>query len=245
LRARRTEVKQRLVAKLGALFSALLIVASTSSVAQQKPRVPAGANNFCDRPDLKRIILNALNASVEFEERKIKLVDFQSDKTLSADPAKNSFSCHGVMLLSGGQRFAGVLTMAAPGDKTDIDWYDDHAENGLANFNKSSMPADEGEFIKILTLARGAYEEAKTEFTKGAIRPQRAKAICAILKSTQANNWIGKLVRLTTNGDGKGVLAIEIAPSVTIKTFSTHRSLLAFESQRRSRHKMTVNHLKV
>ena len=117
-----------------------------------------------------------LNASVELEERKITLTDFQSDKTLSADAAKNSFSCHGVMLLSGGQRFAGVLTMAAPGDKTDIDWYDDDAENGLVNFNKSPMSADEAEFIKILTLARGAYEEAKTEFAKGAIRPQRAKA---------------------------------------------------------------------
>jgi hypothetical protein len=224
LRARRTEVNQRLVAKLGALFYALSMVAGTPSVAQQKPKVPAGANQFCDQPNIKKIILNALNGSVEFEERKIKLIDFQSDKLLSADPAKNSFSCHGVMFLSGGQKFSGVLTMAAPGDKTDIDWYDDDAENGLVNFNKSSMPADEGEFIKIVTLARGAYDAAKTEFTKGAIRPQRAKAICATLKSTQTNNWIGKLVRLTTNSDGKGVLAIEIAPSVTIKTFSTQLS---------------------
>jgi hypothetical protein len=217
-------MKDRMAARIGLLFSAFLMVASPYSAAQEKPRAPAGANDFCDRPDLKKIILNALNASVEFEERKIKPIDFQSDKTLSADPAKNSFSCHGVMLLSGGQRFAGVLTMAAPGDKTDIDWYDDDAEKGLMNFNKSPVPADEAEFIKILTLARAAYESAKTEFTKGSIRPQRAKAICAMLRSTQANNWIGKLVRLTTNGDGKGVLIIEIAPNVTIKTFSTQLS---------------------
>jgi hypothetical protein len=223
LRARKTEMKQHLVRKLGALFSALLMVASAPSVAQEKPKA-AAENENCMRPALKKIILDILNEPAEFQERKIKLVDFQNGKMLSGDVAKNTISCRGVMVLAAGQKFAGVLTMAAPGDKTDIDWYDDDAENGLVNFNKSPMPAEEAEFIRILTLARGAYESAKTEFAKGAIRPQRAKAICAMLKSTQANNWIGKLVRLTTNGDGEGVLAIEIAPSITIKTFSTQLS---------------------
>jgi hypothetical protein len=224
LRARRNEVKQHLVRKLGALFAALLMVASAPSVAQERPKTAVESDSTCIRSDVKKIILEALNTSAEFQERKIKLVDFQNGKMLSGDAAKNTISCRGVMVLAGGQKFAGVLTVAAPNDKTDIDWYDDDAENGLMNFNKSPKPADEAEFIKILTLARGAYESAKTEFGKGAIRPQRAKAICAMLKSTQANNWIGKLVRLTTNGDGEGVLAIEIAPSITIKTFSTQLS---------------------
>ncbi|WP_426610580.1 hypothetical protein [Bradyrhizobium sp. McL0616] len=37
-------------------------------------------------------------------------------------------------------------------------------------------------------------------------------------------NWIGKLVRLTTNGDGKGVVVVEIAPGIVVKTFSTSLS---------------------
>jgi hypothetical protein len=112
--------------------------------------------------------------------------------------------------------------MAAPGNTTSIDWYDDDSENGLMQFTNTepSVPADEAEFIKILALARGNYENAKTDFAKGATRPQRAKAICAASKSTQAKSWKGKVVRLTTNGDGKGVFAVEIAPSVTLKTFS-------------------------
>jgi hypothetical protein len=116
------------------------------------------------------------------------------------------------------------LTIAAPGDKTDIHWYDDDAENGLTKLRNSAMPVDETRFIEVLVKARNAYEEAKTDFAKGAIRPQRAKSICAALKSTQANNWTGKLVRLTTNGDGKGVIAIEIAPGIIVKTFSTSLS---------------------
>jgi hypothetical protein len=218
-------VKQRLVRKLGAVFSALLMAAGAPSVAQEKPKTAAESEN-CMGPALKKIVLEALNASADFQERKVKLVDFQNGKTVKADYAKNTISCHGVMVLAEGHKFAGFLTVASPNDKTDIDWYDDDAEKGLVNFNRpaSSMPPDEAEFIKIITLARGAYEEAKTEFAKGAIRPQRAKAICSALKSAQANNWIGKLVRLTTNGDGKGVLAVEVAPHVTIKTFSTQLS---------------------
>jgi hypothetical protein len=146
--------------------------------------------------------------------------------TLVADVAKSTFSCHGTMLLSGGERFAGILTMAAPENTTSIDWYDDNPEKGLASFSGSAsqMPVDEAEFIKILVLARGNYDSAKTDFVKGATRPQRAKAICSAFKSPQAKGWIGKLVRLTTNSDGKGVLAIEIAPNLTIKTFSTELS---------------------
>lgn len=221
---RETKANKHLIVKLGVMSWVFLIALSASSDAQQKPKAPDTAKNICDSPKIKKIIIDALNSSIEFEKRKIKLVEFQSDKMLSADSDKNSFSCHGVMSLSGGQRFSGVLTMAAPGDKTDIDWYDDDPANGLVAFNKSSVPAEEIEFINVLTFARDAYEEAKTEFAKGSIRPQRAKAICTKLKSNQANDWIGKLVRLKTNTDGKGVVVIEIATGFTIKTYSTQLS---------------------
>jgi hypothetical protein len=217
-------MNNRIAARIGLLFSTFLIVASAHSATRQKPNAPVATINVCGSQNMREIILKALNGSVEFDKRKIKLIDFQSDKTLNEDVAKHSFACHGVLFLSSGEKFAGVLTLSA-NDKLDIDWYDDDAENGLLNFNPSSlMPADESEFINIVTQASATYESAKTEFAKGAVRPLRAKAICAALKSPQANNWIGKLVRLTTNGDGKGVLAVEIAPNVKIKTFSTQLS---------------------
>jgi len=199
------------------------MTANAPAIAQQKPKTVADEGP-CSRPDIKKVVLDALNASVEFQERKIKVVDFQNGKTTRADPATNTISCRGVMVLDGGQKFAGVLTIAAPGKKTDIDWYDDDKKNGLVNFSGSGAPTDEAEFIKVITLARAAYQGANTEFAKGAMRPQRAKAICGLLKPLRANNWIGKLTRLTTNSDGKGVLAVEIAPDIQIKTFSTELS---------------------
>jgi hypothetical protein len=215
-------MNDRLAGRAVLLLSAFFALAMSNSVAQEKPSTPIETSDFCGRSSVKKIILDALNSSVGFKERKITLLDFQEVKTLSTDVANNSFSCHGVMLLSDGQKFAGILTLAANGNKTDIDWFDDDSAKGLAQFSgaASSMPPDEAQFIRTLVLARSNYESATTDFLKGATRPQRAKAICAILKSAQANNWIGKISRLTTNGDGKGVVAVEIAPDVSIKTFS-------------------------
>jgi hypothetical protein len=224
LRAENDGFKYRLAKKVGMYGLLPLLFTGAASIAQERPKEMDRGGVRCDRPALKKVIIDALNTSSEFQERKIQIVDYQSDRTISTDPSKNSISCHAIMVIANGQKFAGVLTIAAPGDKTDIHWYDDDAENGLTKVGISAVPADELRFIEALIKARNAYEEARTDFAKGAIRPQRAKAICGTLKSTQANNWIGKLVRLTTNGDGKGVVAIEIAPGIVIKTFSTSLS---------------------
>jgi hypothetical protein len=224
LRTRNARTKLRLAAETGLFYLFLFLLTGTPLIAQEREKAIALGGVRCDRPALKKVIIDALNASSEFQERKMRIIDYQSDRTLSADVSKNTISCHAMMMIASGEKFAGVLTVASPGDKTDIDWYDDDAENGLMKFSSSSLPPDEAKFIAGLLAARSAYEEAKTDFAKGAIRPQRAKAICAVLKSNQVNNWKGKLVRLTTNGDGKGVLAVEIAPGIILKTFSTSLS---------------------
>lgn len=224
MRAGNVRAKSRLAKETRLVCLLMAMLTGTPSIAQDGLKAINQGGAPCDQPALKRMIIDTLNASSRFQERRIQVIDYQSDKTLSADPSKNTISCHTTMIVSNGQKFAGVLTIAAPGDKTDIHWYDDDAENGLTKFRSSVMPADEARFIEVLVKARNAYGEAKSDFAKGAIRPQRAKSICAALKSTQVNNWTGKLVRLTTNSDGKGVIAIEIAPDIIVKTFSTSLS---------------------
>jgi hypothetical protein len=198
-----------------------LTSAASQSIAQGRVKTAALSDVRCDQPALKKVIIDALNSSSEFQERKIKIINYRSDRTLSADVSQNTISCHAVMVIASGREFPGILKIAAPGSKTDIDWYDDHPGNGLTDIGRPSMPADEAKFIEVVTKAQSAYKTAKTDFAKGAIRPKRAKAICAAMNSTQANNWVGKLIRLTTNGDGKGVLAVEIAPGITVQTFNT------------------------
>jgi hypothetical protein len=205
---------------------AVLLMGIAPGAFAQKQSAPTDADNTCDLPVIKKVVLDSLNKSEGFRRRQIALVDFQNVKTLGADQAKNTIYCRGVLVASSGPRFSGTLTLVPKGNKMDIDWFDDDAKEGLASFSGagSGMPVEEAEFIKAMIFARNAFETAKTEFAKGATRPQRAKAICAALKSVRATNWIGKVTRLTTNGDGKGVLAIEISPNVKIKTYSTQLS---------------------
>ena len=83
------------------------------------------------------------------------------------------------------------------------------------------MPADERALIAAAEKGRAAFETGANEMAKGAARPARARDICATFASSlRAVNWIGKVASLSSNGEGKGVLAVEISPGVHIKTFN-------------------------
>ena len=53
---------------------------------------------------------------------------------------------------------------------------------------------------------------------KGAVRPARATAICSLLRSAQAKDWIGTVATLSSTNDGKGVLAVQLSDRVTLST---------------------------
>ena len=83
------------------------------------------------------------------------------------------------------------------------------------------VPDDERRFILAVTSAHDAYEAASNEMAQGGTRDTRKDAICHALNSEGvATNWIGTIKTLSSNGDGKGVLEIEIAPNVTVGTWN-------------------------
>jgi hypothetical protein len=84
----------------------------------------------------------------------------------------------------------------------------------------NSMPDVEMQFIAAIENARSVYKSGANDMAKGAARPLRAKELCALLRSSTASNWVGKISTLSTNGDGKGVLAIEIGKDIVIKTWN-------------------------
>jgi uncharacterized protein YecT (DUF1311 family) len=86
----------------------------------------------------------------------------------------------------------------------------------------SANPAtpNENGFVDAVINARQSYGQASTDFQKGAARPARAKTICLVLQTMRVDNWVGKVITLTTNGDGKGVLGIEIGPDIQVKTWN-------------------------
>lgn len=81
-------------------------------------------------------------------------------------------------------------------------------------------PVEQDRFVRAIEKARAAYKAGQTDLQRGAARPIRAKDICAALPSSELRKWIGKIVRLTTNGSGDGVLRIEISKGIELITMN-------------------------
>ncbi len=80
------------------------------------------------------------------------------------------------------------------------------------------LPKPEAALIRAVSDGRRAYASGANDMAKGAARPERAKAVCAALPSLNVAGWRGTVETLSTNGDGKGILGVRLAPHVTVST---------------------------
>jgi aspartyl protease family protein len=85
-------------------------------------------------------------------------------------------------------------------------------------------PSDETRFTSAVVSARTSYERAPNELAAGGIRSGRQQAICNIVLNQSASDWVGKITKLTSNGDGKGVISIALAPNVQVSTWNNSLS---------------------
>jgi hypothetical protein len=88
------------------------------------------------------------------------------------------------------------------------------------NETSKAMPIAEKTVIDAVEQARHEYASASNEMQEGAARPTRAKAICAAIPDRQAHRWVGNVSVVSSNGEGRGVLNIEIASGVQVKTWN-------------------------
>jgi len=86
------------------------------------------------------------------------------------------------------------------------------------------VPDLQKRFVAAVESARATYAAGANDMAKGAARPQRAKAICEILKSRNVKDWVGTIDTLSTNSDGLGVLKVAIGPRVTVGTWNNSLS---------------------
>ena len=86
------------------------------------------------------------------------------------------------------------------------------------------FPAMETALIAAAEHSTVAYANGANDMAKGGTRPNRARAICAALTNLTVRDWTGQVDELTSNGDGKGVLSVRIAPTVTLKTWNNSLS---------------------
>lgn len=93
------------------------------------------------------------------------------------------------------------------------------------------------QFISLVVKARESADRAENDFQKRLPLTNRNKAFCKLLKSKTVSGWTGEVKTLDTNGDGLGVLVIQIADDVQVGTWNNALSdiqdntLIATDSQ--------------
>jgi len=74
-----------------------------------------------------------------------------------------------------------------------------------------NIPETESNFISSINNLIDDYKKAPNEMKKSAIRTMRGVSIQKALNSSfNVSQWIGKIKKISTNGDGKGILEISL-----------------------------------
>jgi hypothetical protein len=90
--------------------------------------------------------------------------------------------------------------------------------------SEPEIPTEEKEFIRAVQDARTAFHQAANELAQGGTRSERKSAICRSLTGLSVSGWVGRIHKLGSNGDGKGVLEISLADDVRAETWNNDLS---------------------
>lgn len=86
------------------------------------------------------------------------------------------------------------------------------------------MPANQLAFIAAVQKSREAYSSTNNDIAKATIRTQRKQQICTATNGYTDGYWFGIIDKVTTNGDGLGVISVKIAPHIILKTWNNSLS---------------------
>jgi hypothetical protein len=82
------------------------------------------------------------------------------------------------------------------------------------------MPQDQKQFVEIVERFDRAYAQADSDIAKDATRLQRAKAICAAIRTPLVQNWTGTVFKVSSNREGKGVLELTLSTHMRVTTWN-------------------------
>lgn len=95
-------------------------------------------------------------------------------------------------------------------------------------YNKA--PQDEKRFIKIISEAKEKSEKSTNDMQNGGIKSQRDKNICSWKNGDFIQAWVGRVVKISSNSDGKGVIGVEVSKGVTLSTWNNSFSDMLSET---------------
>ena len=84
----------------------------------------------------------------------------------------------------------------------------------------SNFPIDQQDFISTFEEYLVLYNDAGTELQAANYLNERDSALCRITNQGRVEDWIGYVERVGANGDGYGVLEIEISDDLILKTWN-------------------------
>jgi len=83
-----------------------------------------------------------------------------------------------------------------------------------------SMPEDQAAFCGLIDEAAQMYRSASNDLKKSAVRGQRKGALAEVLGRGRVTGWVGHVSQLTTNGDGKAVLTVDLPCDAAVSTWN-------------------------
>jgi len=86
------------------------------------------------------------------------------------------------------------------------------------------IPDQQQQFLSIVDDFAAKYKAAPNDMAKGGLRPQRAKAICDLMKNPKVTDWVGTVRELSSNSAGKGVLVVSMSKITNAGTWNNSLS---------------------
>lgn len=79
------------------------------------------------------------------------------------------------------------------------------------------IPSSEASLISIVSDAQTKSKNVDNDMQRGGVKASRDRSLCAQFPSLEVANWVGRVKTIDSNNDGKGVLAISLAPDITVE----------------------------
>lgn len=93
-------------------------------------------------------------------------------------------------------------------------------DGGGQKLTMVQMPSDEAEFVAIISQAQEAIKSSTNDMQVGGVKASRDADLCKLITETSINGWLGKVEDIGANSDGKGVISLELADGITLKTWN-------------------------
>lgn len=98
------------------------------------------------------------------------------------------------------------------------------------DFRGLAYPDSQSVFASVVLRHREKFQDARNEVQESVVRDNRSMRLASTIPGRQAVRWVGTVSTLGTNSEGKGILSVEVADNVFVKTWNNALSDIGSET---------------